>query len=801
MKISYNWLKDFINLELNPEETADKLTLIGLEVDEAIEYGNLLDGVVVGKVLEVNDHPNADRLSLCHIDTGSKKLQIVCGAKNVAAGQKVPVAILGATLPVELENGKPFTIRQTKLRGEVSEGMICSESELNLGTDHEGIMVLDDDLEAGTPLRKVLDLTLDTIFDIEITPNRPDTTCHLGVARDLSAALDLELCKPFKTDLPAADSEDDIEIRIKNSDKCRRYVGKIIRNVKIGDSPPWLKNRLEALGLRPVNNVVDATNYVMFELGQPLHAFDLENIAGHSIIVQDFDEPIEFETLDHVQRNCPPGTLFICDGNGPIAMAGVMGGVNSEVSDATTDIMLESAYFDPATIRKTAKQQNLQTDASYRFERGIDPAIQRIAAERAAKMIAELTGGMLTDKCTDVHPVKTQPVEITLRKSYVNRLLGTDFTLNEITELIDGLELRIIKKDAKYVIYSIPSFRPDLQREVDLVEEVGRLYDYNKIDSPQQTSFIEPKALTDWEQLNTQIKEIAKGLRFKEIFSNSLMSDKDAAMFEDVDSMIHTLNPISTDMTTLRPFLLPGFLQSAAYNFNRNASGVRFFETGHVFRKSKHGTYYPSISENVQLLIGIAGYKTVEHWHTELQKYDLFDLKSCVESFLRSLKIDRYINTRADKENALLYSIDDHVIGKVFTVQQSLLDKFNIEQPIFAAEFSITNLHDLKARLPAEKYTPVSKFPAFEFDFAVIVDAILPAQNLLETIKQTADKLDDIQIFDLFEGESLGKNKKSLAFRLSFLDKNKTLTINDVEPIIDKVLKVLDNKYSAKLRS
>lgn len=801
MNISYNWLKEFIDLDLSPEATADKLTLIGLEVEGIQEYGSLLEGVIVGEVIEVSNHPNADRLRICRVDLRDKQVQIICGADNVAAGQKVPVATVGTTLPVKLENGHKLTIKKAKLRGEPSEGMICAENELGLGSNHNGIMVLDDTLKVGTPIREVFDLHQDTIFDIAITPNRPDATCHLGVARDLAAALDLELKKPFRAELQNAEPLENFNIKIENPKKCPRYVGKLVKDVTIGESPSWLKNRLKALGLRPVNNVVDVTNYVMLEMGQPLHAFDRNLLKGDTIIVQDFDEAVEFETLDHVKRQCSAGTLFICDAEEPVAMAGIIGGVDSEVSNQTNDILLESAYFDPGTIRKAAKEQALQTDASYRFERGIDPQMQRMAAERAARLIAENADGTVDEQCSDIHPIKHESVELKLRKSYTNRLLGTDFSIDQITDLLNGLELQIKTRNDEAVMYGIPSFRPDLEREVDLIEEVGRLYDYNNIPKPEHGAFASPEPLTEWEQLNSKIKETAKGMRFREIYSNSLISEEDAARFADQDDMLHTLNPISADMTTLRPSLLHGFLNSAAYNFNRNAAEVRFFETGHVFKKSAKGNYYKGIGEEAHILFGLAGLKHIEHWRSEPEQYSIFDLKAVVNSFLAALNLQMHVSTQVDENDHLVHSIKDTEIGELYEVESSLLEDFDLDIPAFAAEFSITEIYDLKRELSATSYEPVSKFPAFEFDFGVIVNASLRAEALLQQIKETAgEQLDDMQVFDVFEGESIGENKKNIAFRLSFLDKNKTLTIKDVEPIIEKVLKVLDDKFSAKLR-
>jgi phenylalanyl-tRNA synthetase beta chain len=801
MNISYNWLKEFIDLQHSPDETAEKLTLIGLEVEEFIDYGNTLDGVVVGEVLEVFDHPNADRLRICRVNIGDDEVQIICGADNVAKGQKVPVATVGTTLPVKTEEGQKLTIKKAKLRGKISAGMICAEDELGLGSEHEGIMVLNSSTKAGTPVSKVFDLQKDTIFNIAITPNRPDATCHLGVARDLAAALDLDLNKPFETDFEEAKSLEDFDIEIKNQKKCPRYVGKIIKDITVGESPTWIKNRLKALGIRPVNNVVDATNYVMHELGQPLHAFDKAKLQGHKIVVQDFKEAIEFETLDHIKRNCPAGTLFICDDHEPVAIAGIMGGVDSEVTGDTTDVLLESAYFDPASTRKTAKDHLLQTDASYRFERGIDPTIQRIAAERAAELIAQTAGGMVLENCSDVHPVKHKPREVILRKDFTNRLLGTDFSLDEIKSLLDGLELSLQNKKTDELHYQIPPFRPDLQREVDLIEEVGRLYDYNNIPAPENHGFSSPESITEWEQLNSKIKTTVKGLRFREIYTNSLIGEKEAARLGETDDMLHTLNPNSTDTTTLRPSLLHGFLESAAYNFNRNEKAVRFFETGHVFKKDSKGTYYSGIGEDVRILLGLAGFKTIEHWSTQPQNYTLFDLKAVVNSFLKSLDLSKHLSIESDRNQKLIYAINETQIGVLQKVSSSMLDAYEINLPVFTADFSISTIYKLKKSLEKSTYRPVPKFPAFEFDFGVIVDKSVTAQQLLDKITETAGpRLDDIQVFDVFEDESLGENKKNIAFRLLMRDQNKTLTINDVEPIIEKVLDVLDDYYSAKLR-
>lgn len=800
MKLSYNWLNEFIDLPLNPLETAEKLTLIGLEEEETFEFGSKLDGVIVGEVVDCKQHPNADRLRLCQVDLGNETVQIVCGAPNVATGQKVPVATVGTTLPIKLDDGSFLTLRKAKLRGEESNGMICAEDELGLGTDHDGIIVLDSSLKVGTPISEVFDLYTDTIIDIAITPNRPDATCHLGVARDLSAALNLPLKKPEISISKVVTESNDISVSIENAEKCHRFVGKMIKGVEIKESPKWLQDKLKAIGSRPVNNVVDITNYVMFELGQPLHAYDYDEIRGKKIIVKDFEGAIEFETLDHTKRKCAPGTLFICDGEGPVGIAGVMGGLYSEVSDSTTNIFLEGAYFDPGTVRKTAKAETLQTDASYRFERGVDPNLQALAVERAAQLIQKVAGGTLSDELIDIHPTKTEPRELTLRKSYLNRLLGTNLSIDEAISIVNGLELDAITKNEDSVTFKVPTFRPDLEREVDLIEEVGRLFDYNNIDSPSHGIFISTETFSLWEILMEDIRKFGVELGFREIYTNSLISEQEASHFGALDSMVITLNPLTADMTTLRPSLLHGFLKAAAYNFNRQATNIRFFECGNVFNASEDSTYHEGIKEKTHVLFGISGFKTKEHWTGKAVHYSIFDLKTEVSGFLTKLGL---INTITSEENddSLVISSGKKVLGTIKSVGPKLLKVYGIEHPAFVAEFSINALGQVLAKSNTKSFTPVPKYPPFEFDFAVIVDHTTSAGELMQTIRSKAGKtLQNLDIFDVFEGDSIGKGKKSIAFRLNFIDPNKTLNIKEVEPIINRTIKALEKQFGAQLR-
>jgi phenylalanyl-tRNA synthetase beta chain len=662
-------------------------------------------------------------------------------------------------------------------------------------------MVLDESLKVGTPISEVFDLYEDTIIDIAITPNRPDATCHLGVARDLSAALNLELNKPEIKSGKTVQDSDDMTIKIENAEKCHRYVGKMVKGVEIKESPSWLQNKLKAIGVRPVNNVVDVTNYVMYELGQPLHAFDYATIRGKEIVVKDFDKEVEFETLDHVKRKCTSGTLFICDGEGPVAIAGVMGGVDSEVGDDTTDILIESAYFDPGSIRRTAKEQTLQTDASYRFERGIDPNLQAIAAERAAQLIAEVAGGEISDETVDIHPTRTAAHELTLRKSYTNRLLGTDFDISTIANILDGLELKEVSRDEDTITFEIPTFRPDLEREVDLIEEVGRLFDYNKIPAPKHGIYVSSEPINEWEELNQKIRTTAQQLGLREIYSNSLISEKEASHFGELDDMISALNPLNKDMSTLRPSLLHGFLKSASYNFNRKRAGVRFFELGHVFNADKEGTYYEGIKEEVHVLFGLAGLKNQDTWSEEATSYTIFDLKALVHAFFTKLNLMDHLSSKTVDEQTLEYHWGDKKIGTLFLPDEGLKKAYDFEQDAFVAELSVTAISEALAVIPDNKFKSVPKFPAFEFDFAVIVSQTVTAGELMEVIEDKAgDQLESIDIFDVFEGESIGEGNKSLAFRLNFLDANKTLNIKEVEPIIQRIVKSLEKDFSAKLR-
>ncbi len=816
MKVSYNWLSRYLSGVPSPQDAADKLTLTGLEVEDIELTGAQFDGIVVGEVLDVQPHPDADRLVVCRVDIGEgEPSQIVCGAPNVAAGQMVPVATVGSTLPKPLPDGSPFKIRKAKIRGQKSAGMICAEDELGLSDDHSGIMVLDGQLVPGTPFGDVAGSARDSVFEIGLTPNRPDATCHLGVARDLAAVTGAALKKPLDNLPEITGRLGEETIRITDTDKCHRYVGIVIRGVTIGESPKWLKQLLTAIGLRPVNNVVDITNFVLQELGQPLHAFDLEKLAGGRIDVRSFPEETKFTTLDDTERVVPAGSLFICDGEKPVALAGIMGGVNSEITGETTDLLIESAWFEPVGIRKTSRTLGLQTDSSYRFERGVDPSITGAAALRCAELILELAGGAI-EGISDVHPVKTPPLPVLLRYERLCAVLGTKIDADAVTGILNRLEIETEAESAEPLVWrcTVPTFRPDVTTEIDLIEEVARIHDYNNIPDPDRISIANPEPVPFSEQFREKARQAAVSAGMKEIYTNSLLPERFLDALGGASVVVPTLNPITRDQALLRTQLLYGFLRSSAYNFNRGAAGVRFFEIGNIFRRDiEGGTWIKGIHEATHLHIGIAGKTHTDHWKVPARDCDLFDLKAAVESILTRLGILNQTRWKLSGRQLTLVTNGiganrgnsgegEHVIGTLFEVDETWKTHTEVETAAFSAELDIGLLEQIARRAAGKVYRPVSRFPSFEFDLALVVDKQVAAGDLMAGMLKTAgSQLVNVEVFDVFEGGTLEKNQKSIAFRLTFQDNAKTLTIKDVEPVVQKVLKQLAAGYSAELRS
>lgn len=801
MKISANWLKDYITTSLTAEEIADKLTHTGLEVEEIEHTGFDFEGVVAGKVISAEKHPNADRLTVCRVDIGEETLPIVCGAPNVAAGQMVAVATVNTILPVDIGEGKKLKIKKSKIRGEVSQGMICAEDELGLGDNHDGIIVLPDDVSIGTPLREIYEANSDSVIEIGLTPNRPDASCHIGCARDLHAVTGEAMTLPKSTFSPSTETlGDDVKVTIKDSDKCHRYVALKVNNVTISESPNWLKQRLSAIGVRPINNIVDVTNYVLHEMGQPLHAFDYDLLKSKHITVQSFDKETKFTTLDDVERKTPAGTLFICDGDNPVALAGIMGGQNSEINDKTTSVLIESAWFEPVGIRKSSKKLTLQTDSSYRFERGVDPQITRKAAIRCAELIAELAGGTIQDGIVDSIAKEYEERKATLRFDRITKILGTEIPQERTKDILHRLGFEI-KEQNGALECTIPSWRPDVNTEIDLIEEVARIFDYNNIPNPDHLIIRDIRPIPLRERFREKVRQTLRGQGYREIYTNSLLPESFAATTDD-SKLIRTLNPITRDQSIMRPSLEYGFLRSVAYNSKRKIPSVRFFEIGDVFEKTDKGRFVEGVDERSQLLLGLAGEKQPEHWTTgKPVSYSFFDVKADVEAILNSLGFAGFRYNMIDTTSIEIF-LQGKNIGRIAHADSQLLSITDTDIAAFVAEINLEDLLEIEDRKSKVKYTPVPKYPAFEFDIAVVVNNQLPVGEMDTAIRKVAGKLlRNVEVFDIFEGGKLEADQKSVAFRLTFFSEDKTLTISDVDPIIEKILKQLEKQFSAALRS
>ena len=845
MKISYNWLREYVKHDLPAEELAEALTMCGLEVDDLEQVGSALEGVVVGRVEEVNEHPNADRLVLCRVDMGSgEPAQIACGAPNVAAGQKVAVAPVGTTvLMPDRENPsekQPVEITERTIRGEVSRGMICAEDELGLSEDHSGVMVLGDEADVGRPLADYLNAQgiapQDAVLDIEITPNRPDATSHIGVARDVSALTDQQLIKPGLS-LPKAggQAEEQVSVALESPSACPRYVAVLVRGVSVEESPGWLKRRLETIGLRPRNNVVDVTNYVLHECGQPLHAFDLDRLAGPAINVRLAEEETTFAMLDGQERALPPDTLLICDAERPVAVAGVMGGANSEVTGETTDILIESAYFDPSTIRRTAKALQLQTDSSYRFERGVDPEGQVWAAVRAAELITELAGGEIVPGLVDEQAHSVEPRIVPLRLARLEQVLGVHIPEVEVVDLLEAIGFVIEEEDPLDIIAEhamegrslqveeeevvlrcrVPTFRPDVTREVDVIEEVARLYGYDRIPEPAYTRV--PARTPDAapaDLLRRRTRRLLSGLGYREIYTNSLLPRERAERFNvaalqgsgEAGSVVETLNPSSREMASMRPSLLPGLLETMQFNQHHGQDVLRFSEFGHVYRQADSLTTVVSgFAEHESLILGLSGPRSEEHWDEDPMPADFFDLKGVTERLLDALHVPDVVlepvpSSTAVTAHHLAVQAEGVALGVVARVAPEVADAFDLSAPAYFAELNWDRLTQLAVLHQHHRYTPVSRFPVVERDLAVVVDETRPAGALLDTIRSAGTPLlQDADIFDLYEGEHVAEGQKSLAFRLHF-GADRTLKDEEVDAQVEAILDALEAQHDAALR-
>ncbi|MCL5267684.1 MAG: phenylalanine--tRNA ligase subunit beta [Bacteroidetes bacterium] len=803
MKISRKWIEQLVDLNgVSDQDIATRLTMAGIEVESFENLSEKYNGFVVGSVMEVVKHPNADKLRLCQVDIAGEIKSIICGAPNVSAGQKVPVGLVGALVPHDQHDpdGKPFQLTRAKIRGIESEGMICSEYELALGDDKNGIMVFEEDAPTGKPLAEYLGMD-DTIFEVSLTPNRADCLSHLGIARELSSAFSRKL-NPKKPSLhetgePIAKAA---KVEVSDPELCPRYSARVVKGIKIGRSPRWLRVAVEKAGMRSINNVVDATNYVMLELGQPLHAFDLNLIEGHKIIVRrPHESEMKFATLDGKERALSSDMLMICDKDSTIAIAGVMGGANSEINPVTTDILIESANFSPSSVRRTSKKLGLSTEASYRFERGVDPNLTLAALDRVTEIIVQTGGGTVAQGVIDIASTKFAPRRIELHVDQVNRLLGTRLASGEIRRLLESIEIHCDKKSETIFVCFAPTFRGDLEREVDLIEEVGRLYGYEKIEEQHQTRLVFDTRFK--ETNNTEdLKGYLAGSGFNEIVTNSLQPT-DVAGFHS-ESFVKIANPISEDMASLRTSLLPGALQVVKLNLSYGLKDLKLFEMGRIY-SSNGGSNGESFAETEMLSILLTGSADPISFDRNGSEFDIFDLKTEVERLLKHLNLDNwdfipYDSTREYKQVLKLF-MNGSEVGILGQVSETALDKFSIKQGVYFAELNLAEI--LSARKKTNKFHPLPKFPFASFDLAFIVDSSTPVGSLINSLKSLAGNLfRDIYVFDIYSGSGIPEGKISVAFSVILGSDERTLNDGDIARFIENAESKLAKEFAAALR-
>ncbi|HER39950.1 MAG TPA: phenylalanine--tRNA ligase subunit beta [Salinimicrobium catena] len=808
MKISYNWLKQFIKIDRNPEETGELLTDLGLEVEGIQNFQSVkggLKGVVIGEVISCEQHTNADRLKVTRVNIGNgEPVQIVCGAPNVAAGQKVPVATVGTTLYDE--KGTPWEIRKSKIRGESSHGMICAEDELGLGKSHDGIMVLQDDLVPGTPASELFEIEDDHVFEIGLTPNRADAMSHWGVARDLKAGLQQqgeiqELITPSVSSFHVDSRNLRIPVKIENSELAPRYCGITLSDIKIADSPKWLQNRLKAIGITPKNNVVDVTNYVMHELGQPLHAFDADKITGGEIHVKTLPAGTKFITLDEVERELHEEDLMICDTEKPLAIAGVFGGIGSGVTRNTTKIFIESAYFNPVTVRKTAKRHGLNTDASFRYERGIDPNIADYAIKRAALLIQELAGGTVTSDIDDHYPNKIEDFPVFLTYDKINTLVGQNLDKETIKSILTSLEIRVNNVTETGMGLTIPPYRVDVKREADVIEEILRVYGYNNIKFGEKinASVANSTRFEDYKLQNLIASQLV-GQGFFETMANSLTTPAHQSLSDQLkeEHTVKMLNPLSQDLSVLRQSLLFSGLEAVSYNLNRKRSDLKFFEFGKTYHQFESGK-----TEAKHLSIFISGNRTEENWNQPLKKGDFFYLKGVVTAVLERLGINDLKSSPVKNDvfsEGMTISFNKTRLVEFGVIKKKLLKNFDIGQEVLFADFKWDDVIET-AKNQKIKFTDISKFQPVRRDFALLLDNSVRFEDIHNIAYKTEQKLlKNVNLFDVYEGKNLPEGKKSYAVSFILQDEQKTLTDKQIDKIMNKLQQNFEKQLGAELR-
>ena len=820
MNISYNWLKDYLDFDLQPDEVAAALTSIGLEtggVEEVQTIKGGLEGLVIGEVLTCEEHPNSDHLHITTVNVGgAEPLQIVCGAPNVAAGQKVVVAVNGTKL---YDGDECFTIKRSKIRGVESNGMICAEDEIGIGTDHAGIIVLPADAVVGTPAKEYYNVKSDYVLEVDITPNRVDATSHFGVARDLAAYLK-QNGKPANLKRPSVDAfkiDDEvpaIEVVVENKEACLRYSGITIKNVTVKESPEWLQNRLKVIGLRPINNVVDITNYILHGVGQPLHSFDADKIKGNKVVVRSATEGAKFVTLDGVERTLTDRDLMICNVEEPMCIAGVFGGLDSGVTEQTKNVFLESATFHPTWIRKTARRFGLNTDASFRYERGLDPNQTVEVMKRAALLIQEVAGGTITGAIQDIYPVPVAPYRVELTYDKVNTLIGKVIPVETVKSILESLEMKIVSETAEGLVIDVPVYRIDVQRDVDVIEDILRIYGYNNVEfSDNVKSNLSYQTPTDRSyKLQNLISEQLCGCGFNEILNNSLTRSAyyDNLSTYPVSHCVMLINPLSADLNCMRQTLLFGGLESVEHNAKRKNGNIRFFEFGNCYDYNidhkKEGETLAEFSEDYRLGLWVSGSRVDNNWAHPNEKSSVYELKAYVENILVRLGVNLqkviFGNLANDIYSAGLSitTSSGRQLGTMGIVSPKICKELDIETDVYYAELSWTLLMK-EIKKSKVTFSEISKFPAVKRDLALLLEKNVQFAEIEKIATESERKLlKDVALFDVYEGKNLPAGKKSYAVSFYLQDEGKTLNDKQIDAIMKKIQTNLEQKLGAQLR-
>ena len=809
MKISYNWLKEYLEFNENHESIGDKLTSLGLEVEGITKFESIpggLNGVVVGKTKSIKKHPNADRLNITTVDVGGDELlQIVCGAPNVDKNQTVAVATVGTTL---FPNNEKLKIKKSKIRGEISNGMICGQDELNLGEYDDGIMILDDKYKAGSPLSEIFNVETDWIFEIGLTPNRADAMSHFGVARDLRAKLihegnNLELKTPSVSNFAIDKRTKKIKINVEDIISTPRYCGIVMENITVKESPKWLQNKIISIGLSPINNIVDITNYVMHDIGQPLHAFDYDKIEGQTINVKKYQKEIKFKTLDDIERLINSNDLTISDSKKPLCLAGIFGGIDSGISEKTSTIFIESAFFDPVTVRKSAKHHNLSTDSSYRFERGIDPNTTKYALKRAVLMIKEIcTGSIVSSDLIDLYPKPFEDTQIILGFEKIEKTIGQKIEKEVVKNIISSLDIKINSITESNLGLSIPNYRNDVKREADVIEEILRIFGYDNINSSvkiNQSIILEKNNHKN--KLIDLISNHLVSLGFYEIMTNSLISDKKNSLNKDTKGLknVDVLNYSSIDQSQLRSSMIFSGLDVLKYNINRKKNSLKLFEVGKEYHKGDDGKYI----EIEKLALFICGFKNDNRWNTLEKKSDYFFLKGIIKSITDRLGFSNVKSKPITSDNisdgeTIFYNKSE--ILSFGLISKDVCEYFDINEKVLYAEIDVKTVLDKYSIKPVQ-FKSISKFPEVTRDLSILIDDDLNFDKIYKTTKQIDQNLiKDVSLFDVFEGKNLPKNKKSYGISFKLQDNKKTLSENEIEEVMGKIISRLKKEFNAELR-